>query len=172
MLLFVYKTFSLNNSILASWLYFSIIRDDVVNCSWDRVNCITWLTSSLKDIPLSFEFSSYILLCFWISSIVTIFVVYYMFFFNVLKSFMSDRRILFSFFSFSTCFRKFSISFFFQICVIKYKMWQLFFIRAKDQMSIKFIIKSDVLLVDRTETLVRHYLIKKRERVPRQIKLL
>ena len=43
---------------------------------------------------------------------------------------------------------------------------------ARNQMSIEFIIKSDVLFADRTKTLVRHYLIKEEKRVSRQIKLL
>ena len=72
------------------------------------------MTSSLKDISLSFGFSSYILLCFWISLIVTTFVVYYVFFFNVLKSFINDCRTLFSFFSSSVCRHKFSLSFSFK----------------------------------------------------------
>ena len=174
MLFFVHKIFSLNNSILASWLYFFTIKNDVVNCNWDCVDCTTWLTSSLKDISLSFKFSLYILLCFWILSIITIFVMYYMFSFNVLKSFMNDRRTLFSFFSSSIYRCRFPISFFFQICVIKYKTWRLFFMRiiAKDQMSTEFIIEFDVLFADRTETLVRHYLIKEKKRASRQIKLL
>ena len=50
----------------------------------------------------------------------------------------------------------------------------IFFMRiiARDQISIEFIIKSNVLLADRTETLVRHYLIKEAKRASRQIKSL
>ena len=36
-------------------------------------------------------------------------------------------------------------------------------------MSTEFIIKSDVFLADRTETLVRHYLIKEEKRASRRI---
>ena len=114
------EIFSLSNLALAFWLYFFIIKDDAVNCNWKCVHCTTWLTSFLKDISLSFEFPPYILLCFWILSIVTIFVVYYMFFFNILKSFMNDCRVLFLFFSSSTCRRRFSISFSF-----KYMSWNI-----------------------------------------------
>ena len=39
-------------------------------------------------------------------------------------------------------------------------------------MSIEFIIESDVFSADRTETLVRHCLIKKEKRTSRQTKLL
>ena len=120
MLFFARETFLLNNSTFASWWYFFTIKDDVVNYNWNCVNCIIWLTSSLKDISLSFEFSSYLLLCFWISSIITIFVVYCVFFFNVLRSFMNDRRILFSFFSSSIYCCRFSISFSF-----KYVSWNI-----------------------------------------------
>ena len=43
-----------------------------------------------------------------------------------------------------------------------------FFMRisAKNQISIEFIIKSDVLFADRIKTLIRHYLIRKEERIP------
>ena len=43
---------------------------------------------------------------------------------------------------------------------------------AKNQMTIEFIIESNVLFADRTETLVRHCLIKEKERTSHQIKLL
>ena len=43
---------------------------------------------------------------------------------------------------------------------------------AKNQMSIEFIIESDVFFANRKETLVRHCLIKEKERVSRQIKSL
>ena len=84
-------------------------------------------------------------------------------FFNVLKSFMNDHRVLFSYFSFSTCCRRFSISFFW-ICVMKYKTWQFLFICiiAKNQISIEFIIEFDIFFANRTETLVRYYVIKER----------
>ena len=163
-LFFVRKIFCLSNSIFASWLYFFTLKNNVINCNWDRETCITWLKSSLKNISLNFEFSLYILLCFWILSIDRIFVVYY----NILKLFLNDRRILFSFCSSLTCRCRFLILFSF-----KFVSWNIkrdtFFIRiiARNQMSIEFIIKSDILFADRTETLVRHYLIREKKHVSR-----
>ena len=43
---------------------------------------------------------------------------------------------------------------------------------AKNQISIEFIIKSDVLLADRTEVFIRHYLIREEKRASRHIKSL
>ena len=128
MLFYVRETFFLNNSTFASWLYFFTIKNNVVNYNWNRVDYIIWLTSSLKNISLNFEFSLYILLCFWISSIVAIFVVYYVFSFNVLKLFMNNCRILFLFFIFNISSHILNLDFF-QICVMKYKTWRLFFMR-------------------------------------------
>ena len=98
MLFFSRKTFFWNNFTFASWLYFVTIKNNDVNCNWNRVDCTTKLISFLKNILLSLEFSSYFLLCFWISSIVTIFVVYYIFFLNVLRLFMNNGIILFFFY--------------------------------------------------------------------------
>ena len=43
---------------------------------------------------------------------------------------------------------------------------------TRNQISIEFIIESDILFADQSKTLVQHYLIKEEKRASHQIKLL